>query len=334
MRNLGYFRCVGPAGRIKIHQCNEDTPVNLKSLAMGAGLFLASASASALNIVLTNDDGWSTPGIQVVFDALTEAGHTVVLAAPLDGQSGSAAGFNLGGLEITKQADNQYSVAVEGGETGAEPATSGAVGTQIMQGLTGAAPDLLVSGINDSANLAAATVTSGPVGAAIHAIATVLGESIPAIAISTDERCNEEDGKSPECREVADFLVDYIDHLEQRKNYLKGNSGLIPNGKALNINFPPVEPKGVKVAKQGNQPLLGGSVRYLELGCKEDCNDLEIGETAEGGILGAPAIEGFEDIPNSDADLFAEGYITVVVIEASYGANARGLKGYLNTFKY
>ena len=307
--------------------------MNLKSIALGAGLFLASASASALNIVLTNDDGWSTPGIQVVFDALTEAGHTVVLAAPLDGQSGSAAGFNLESLEITKQAENQYSVAIEGGETGAEPATSGAVGAQILRDLTGAGPDLLVSGINDTANLAASTVTSGTVGAAIHSIALVIGESVPAIAISTDERCEEEAGKTPECREVADFLVDYIAHLETRPNYVNGKSKLIQREQALNINYPPVEPKGVVVARQGKQPLLAGTVRSLEMGCREDCNDLAVGETAEGGILGAPSIE-VEDIENSDADLYAEGFITVVVIEANYGANAKGLKGYLNKFEF
>ena len=175
------------------------------SIAFGAGLLAASASASALNIALTNDDGWSTPGIQALYQALTDAGHTVVLAGPLDGQSGSGTAFNFSSLEITRQAENQFSVALEGGMEGAEPATSGA-------------------------NLAAATYTSGTVGAALHAVGLVTGGgSVPAIAISTDDRCNEDAGVTEECLAVADFLVDYIDHLIARPAYQKGNSeDLIP----------------------------------------------------------------------------------------------------------
>ncbi len=75
-------------------------------------------------------------------------------------------------------------------------------------------------------------------------------------------------------------------------------------------------------------------MRSIDIGCEVDCNTLTVGESAGGGILGAPALEGEEDVDNSDATLFAEGYITVVVIEANYGANAKGLKGYLNKFEY
>jgi 5'-nucleotidase len=307
--------------------------LKIKSIALGASLLLSSVSASALNIALTNDDGWSTPGIQVLFQALTEAGHNVILAGPSDGQSASSAGFNIGALEITKQAENQFSVALEGGLEGAEPATSGAVAATLIQEITGSLPDLLVSGINDGANISAATVTSGTVGAAIHSIARVLGESVPAIAISTDDRCDEDAGITPKCREVADFVVDYIEHLTQRPNYVNGQSDLIQRQQALNINFPPGEPKGVMVAKQGTVPFLGGSARTLTMGCKEDCNALAVGESSEGGIIAAPSVDG-TDFDGSDTNYFLEGYITVVVIQADYTANAKGLKGFLNSFEY
>jgi 5'/3'-nucleotidase len=306
----------------------------MKTMALGAGLLLASTSASALTIALTNDDGWSTPGIQSLYDALTEAGHTVVLAGPLDGQSGSGSGINISTVEVTKEGDNQYSVALEGGEAGAEPATSGAIAVDIAKQLTGQTPDLLVSGINDGANLAAATYTSGTVGAAIHALGLlVAGESIPAIAISTDDRCDEEEGLTPECREVADFLVDYIDHLEQRPNFVKGFSGLIPGGRGLNINFPPGEPMGVAVARQGRLPLLLGQQAGAEISC-DGCSDLEVGETGSGGFTGlAPLAEGLEDVVDADQELYRQGFITVVVIEASYEARAVGLKRYLRQFE-
>ncbi len=309
--------------------------MNIKSITLGLGLCIASTSASALNIALTNDDGWSTPGIQVMYQALVDAGHTVTLAAPLNGQSGSGTGINIGSLEITKQAENQFSVALPGGVEGAEPATSGAVATQISADLTGQQPDLLISGINDGANLSAATITSGTVGAAVHSVGQVLGTgSVPAIAISTDERCDEDAGITPECREVAEFLVDYIAHLEQRPNFRNGRSPFIQRQQALNINFPPGEPRGVVVAKQGQLPLLGGAPRSLLLGCATNCNDLEVGDFADGGIVGTRTIEEKKDIANADSDLYQEGFITVVVINADLGANARGLKSYLNSYNY
>ncbi len=307
--------------------------MQLKSIALATGLLIGCNAASALNIALTNDDGWSTPGIQALYDALTAAGHTVILAGPLDGQSGSGTAFNVGALEITRQAENQYSVALEGGDQGAEPASSGAIGLSLLREVAGETPDLLVSGINDGANLAAATYTSGTVGAALHAAGLVLGgERIPALAISTDERCEEDAGMTDECMEVADFVVDYISYLEQRPAFQRGNSTLIPFGRALNINYPPGEPKGVKVARQGQLPLLGGSLRSIEMGC-DGCVGLEIGATAPGGIRGTTPFEGVEDVKNSDQEWFARGFITVVVVQPDLGAQANGLKEYLRAYE-
>ena len=42
-----------------------------------------------LRILLTNDDGFDSPGIQAVHDSLVAAGHEVILVAPLGNQSSS-----------------------------------------------------------------------------------------------------------------------------------------------------------------------------------------------------------------------------------------------------
>lgn len=66
---------------------------SIQFLTSAAVAVLASAQpASALTIVLTNDDGWDAPGIQALKAALAEE-HTVILVAPLDQRSGSSAGF-------------------------------------------------------------------------------------------------------------------------------------------------------------------------------------------------------------------------------------------------
>lgn len=46
--------------------------------------------ASAINIVLSNDDGWAEKNIRVLYDALTSAGEDVVISAPADNKSGSS----------------------------------------------------------------------------------------------------------------------------------------------------------------------------------------------------------------------------------------------------
>lgn len=55
-----------------------------------ASLLLGAQHASALNIVITNDDGFETPNIQALYDALVAAGHDVILSAPYSGQSGTS----------------------------------------------------------------------------------------------------------------------------------------------------------------------------------------------------------------------------------------------------
>ncbi|MEO0840218.1 MAG: phytase, partial [Cyanobacteria bacterium J06643_5] len=46
-------------------------------------------SATPLNILLTNDDGFDAPGIETLYTELTAAGHNVTLVGPLEQQSGT-----------------------------------------------------------------------------------------------------------------------------------------------------------------------------------------------------------------------------------------------------
>lgn len=303
--------------------------------------------ASALNIALTNDDGWSTYGIHALYNALTAAGHSVSLAGPLGGQSGSSAAVDVNAvfaqaLVITKRAENIYSVGA--GTDSAEPATAGAIASNIALQANGAPPDLLISGINDGANVGPTTQISGTVGAAVVSIGRLIGDPVPAIAVSTDERC--EEGSSADdqvvpnpgdipvaCSQVADFVVKLVDELEMRPQYKKGKSSLLPDGVALNINYPPGSPLGVKVANQGQSPyvdLLGGAAS-IEVACYT-CLDIAVGSSSEGGIAGVVPATG-KDVKDSDSQLFAEGYITIVPIEADYTANAKALKGLNGTLK-
>lgn len=51
-------------------------------------LTLLPLAARAVNIVSSNDDGWAEANIRALYDSLTADGHSVVLSAPADNQSG------------------------------------------------------------------------------------------------------------------------------------------------------------------------------------------------------------------------------------------------------
>lgn len=52
-------------------------------------LFLSPNPSDAVNIVLSNDDGWAEKNIRVFYDTLTTAGEAVIVSAPADNKSGS-----------------------------------------------------------------------------------------------------------------------------------------------------------------------------------------------------------------------------------------------------
>lgn len=51
--------------------------------------FLWPLAAHAVNIVSSNDDGWAEVNIRALFESLGDAGHSVVVSAPAENQSGT-----------------------------------------------------------------------------------------------------------------------------------------------------------------------------------------------------------------------------------------------------
>lgn len=52
-------------------------------------VLLAPLAAQAVNVVLSNDDGWAEKNIRVFYDTLTSAGESVIISAPADNESGT-----------------------------------------------------------------------------------------------------------------------------------------------------------------------------------------------------------------------------------------------------
>lgn len=288
---------------------------------------------AALDIALTNDDGWNAPGIQAMRSALEAAGHNVTLAAPLTDQSGSSMALDTAQLAVKKQAEKQYSVALwPDGIVAAKPANSAMVAIGIVQE-GGRLPDLLISGINTSSNIGATALLSGTVGAAIHSIASVLNGPVPAIAVGTDApNCD------PACQQshysvVADFIVRFVAHLQTKPGFLASQAGLLPPGTGLVISYPTSDAvTGVKVAVQSDGLLSNGVRVSGGIFCAgTGCSGLSVGATQRARIV--LSADSTPEIKDSDLGYYRDGYVTIVPVVGNLTAsNPLVLKSVLSGF--
>lgn len=285
----------------------------LSMIAIGCITALAN-SVAALNIALTNDDGWDAVGIQVMKTALEAAGHHVTLAAPLTDQSGSSMALDLEPLAVRKEAENQYSVALfRDPSIGAKPGNSALVAIGIVQE-AGRSPDLLISGINTSAHIGGVAMLSGTVGAAIHSVTSVLNGPVPAIAVGTDAPNCDKTCQQSHYEVVADFIVRFVAYLETRPGFLSRETGLLPTGVGLLISYPTSDAiLGVKVAVQSDGVLLNGQKVSGGFVCAgTGCSGLAVNATQRSRLIFTPDFTA--EIHNSDLGYFTEGYATIVPI--------------------
>ncbi|MEV3992631.1 5'/3'-nucleotidase SurE [Streptomyces sp. NPDC049837] len=217
-----------------------------------AGTVPASAAPQAtpsgpLRILLTNDDGYNAPGIRMMFQRLTAAGHDVTIVAPLTNQSGTGTKM-MSGTTITVKHPEPRVWAVDG-----TPGDSVSFG--MSEVFADRAPDLVVSGTNFGPNVAALATHSGTVGGAVAA----LEHGVPAIAVSTGGLTV----PVPEpifnaMRPTNDFTVKLIERLRAKAQ----NGRLLPEGVGLNLNHPVVgtdgtgTARGAAVTTQDPQPVL------------------------------------------------------------------------------
>jgi 5'-nucleotidase len=123
-----------------------------------------------MRILISNDDGYFAPGIAALAEALAGLGEIVVVAPERD-RSGASNSLTLDRPLMARTAASGY-LYVNGTPTDCVHVA--------VTGLLDARPDLVVSGINDGANMGDDTIYSGTVAAAMEGF--LLG--IPSIAFS------------------------------------------------------------------------------------------------------------------------------------------------------
>jgi 5'-nucleotidase len=123
-----------------------------------------------MKILLSNDDGYRAPGIVALYEAIKDLGEVQVVA-PEHNNSAKSNALTLHAPLYVHEAGNSFSY-VNG-----TPADCVHIA---LTGLLGYRPDLVVSGINNGANMGDDTIYSGTVGAAMEGY--LFG--VPAIAFS------------------------------------------------------------------------------------------------------------------------------------------------------
>ena len=191
----------------------------------------ASWAQARPRILVTNDDGYESPGLRTLVAELA-AFADVVVSAPDDNQSGSSQSIgSLGGaLEVERVEIPGAAVAYAISGTPAMASTFGLLELGREKPF-----DLLVSGINQGANVGEVSHLSGTVGAAMQGI--FLG--VPSIAVSQDSGSR-------------DFAVAAAYTTKLIKAVLDAG---MPQGVMLSVNVP------AEAIQAG-----GGSVEVLPMG--------------------------------------------------------------------
>lgn len=185
-----------------------------------------------MRILLTNDDGINAPGLGVLREIASELSKDVWVVAPEANQSGTSHSLTLHSpLRMREAGERVY--AVSGTPTDC-------VIMAVRHLLKDERPALVLSGVNDSANLAEDVTYSGTVAGAMEG--TLLG--IPSIALSLTT--------------IGSRLGGEVHWDTPRKHAPELIRRLLaagwPQGTLLNVNFPPVAPDkvaGVAVTRQG-----------------------------------------------------------------------------------
>ena len=156
-----------------------------------------------MKILLANDDGIEAKGIQVLAARLEKDGHDVYVIAPDSNRSAVSHHITMYNVNTLKEAGkNRW-------------ACSGYPSDCVCLGLKSNLFDfkfeLVISGINEGANMGTDIIYSGTCGAARQAVL----DGVPAIALSVDP-----EEWTPECRAkmkyepLADFAAKNLDQLK------------------------------------------------------------------------------------------------------------------------
>jgi len=233
-------------------------------------------------ILVTNDDGITAPGIQVLIDIVKEIGRVIVVA-PDSPQSGMGHAITVDNTLHINKISNDHETIAKYTSSGTPADCVKITKNEIIKEKI----DLCVSGINHGGNSSINVLYSGTMSAAIEAGI----EGIPAIGFSLADFSWKADFEP-----IRSFVKQIITEVLQNG---------IPEGVVLNVNFPKLKKediKGIRICRQAK-------AKYVE---KFDKRQSPFGKEY---YWLAGAFECLDKGKDTDVWALENGYISVVPVQ-------------------
>jgi 5'-nucleotidase len=248
-----------------------------------------------MRVLVTNDDGIESPGLHALARVALDAGHEVVVAAPMEEASGAGAGLSAvdadGRIVVEPRT---LAVDVPAFAVAASPAFIVLLATQLA---FGEGPDLVLSGINRGANTGLSVLHSGTVGAAF----TAVNNGCRAMAVSVN--CGYGRSATPRWDTAAAIATDLLP-------LVCGDD----TGFALNVNVPNFELGDVRGVRRATLATFG-------------VVQLTMLEQGHGYVRMSLEQSGTDLEPGTDEAWLVDGYATVTAIRPTAEATDVPLAG-------
>jgi 5'-nucleotidase len=255
-------------------------------------------------ILITNDDGVDAPGLRWLARTVQRAGYDVVVAAPLTEASGSSASVTAleeEGKIVVEPRELSGARNVPAYGVAASPAF---IVLLALREAFGAAPSIVLSGINRGANAGAALVHSGTVGATL----TASHAGLRGLAVSLDVLTPAAASAASGGAALAD-----LDKADDENRHWMSAAGLAvkllptllhtPAGTVLNLNVPDLHVDGIRGLRRAALARFGQV-------------QVSIAEREEGFVRTAIQAADEDVEPGTDIAALAEGYASVTPIRA------------------
>lgn len=185
-----------------------------------------------MRLLISNDDGIYAKGIRALANTMVEAGHDVSVVCPDRERSATGHGLTLHQPIRAEIVESLFHPNIKAWACDGTPSDCVKLA---LWALLDSPPELVLSGINQGANLGTEILYSGTVSAAMEGLI----EGIPSVAFSLTSY------SSKNFEVAANFAKILVEQLRLKS---------LPDSILLNVNIPAVESsqiKGVKFTRQG-----------------------------------------------------------------------------------
>jgi len=249
-----------------------------------------------MNILLSNDDGYDAPGIKTLANYLRKIAH-VTIVAPDRNRSGASNSLSLDRpLKVTEIEKDYYHV--NGTPTDCVHLA--------LTGLLDKMPDMVISGINNGANMGDDTIYSGTVAAAMEGYLL----DIPSFAISMSQH------EATYFETAASITIDLILHYQKNKP---------KDAMLLNINVPDIPLEKIQ------------GIHITRLGKRHKAEPVNKTQDTDGNTLYWVGAAGLPNDGGEGTDFYSvgHGFVSVSPIHADLTRHNQinDLKTWMNNFK-